>query len=776
MAVELYPASAHDVFHGANVHYPREVDEAVQQIHGACKGLGTDEETLIAVLGSKSPETRNLISLRYKELYQQPLKSLLKSETSGDFGRLLRMISTPLAETEAQILRDATKGMGTTESLIVQILSGRTNEEMNILRRTYFDIVGKDLAVTLNSELSGDFRKVVMAVLQSSQEPYNPAVHNAAKAEEEAVALYKAGQGRLGTNEEVFIGILVKAPPEFLKMMDAVYVAKYNNNIAKAVDKEFSGDAKKSLNYLVRSTLDPYPAIAEVFEKTMKGFGTDETGLSTALVRYQSVLPYVKAVYKRLYHEELRDRISGETSGDYKKLLLEVFDAPQDPPKPKSKGPSGVVSSSGLSAAPTGANSPAYLSTQTSYAASSASLQAPLFKQPMAPFRIIRQLLSLVDIRRRHRHLSPRVIRVEAATLAKAQLKAKRQITQHLAIRLLSSNMHLGNNHRTNNTQLLRVRVSRTSSTAVNNTSLQANRINSTQLLGVRVSRTSSMAANNTSLQANRTNSTQLLVANRQANRTSSIQFPDSNRNSQRSSNNLVTLHISSHPASKRRLNRINSTQCNRRLNQVNIQCHNNLVTLSSRTSSTDSQATKLLMELRLPNSMVATHRINRSMVYKPSQFIFALFVAILLESTCAIGYEWEPEADVEIPGKSAVHPPNGLRRVQATTDLSSTGSISSASSAAAMDASASAATSATDAETPTTIMVLLPDNLAASYSGSGSVMFYDGSVGHDSKSESKSAGSDTVGDEASSSATGRNFGIASALTAFTVLFALAMA
>ncbi|KAF4150317.1 Annexin [Phytophthora infestans] len=397
MTLELYPASAHDVFHGTNLRYPREVDEAVQQIHGACKGLGTDEQTLIAVLGSKSPETRNLISLRYKELHQQPLKNLLKSETSGDFGRLLRMISTPLAETEAQILRDATKGMGTTESLIVQILSGRTNEEMNILKRTYFDLVGKDLAVTLNSELSGDFRKVVMALLQSSQEPYNPTTHNAAKAEEEAVALYRAGQGRLGTNEEVFIGILVKAPPEFLKMMNAVYVAKYNNNIAKAVDKEFSGDAKKSLNYLVRSTLDPYPAIAEVFEKTMKGFGTDETGLSTAIVRYQSILPYVKAAYRRLYHEELRDRISGETSGDYKKLLLAVFDAPQDPPRTKGRGPSGVsghnagptgasssaylstqtsYSTGGPGAAPTGGGSPAYLSTQTSYASSNTHLQS----------------------------------------------------------------------------------------------------------------------------------------------------------------------------------------------------------------------------------------------------------------------------------------------------------------------------------------------------------------------------------------------------------------
>ncbi|KAJ8576367.1 hypothetical protein ON010_g2844 [Phytophthora cinnamomi] len=375
MTLELYPASVHNASHGTAVQYPSHIDEAVQQIHGACQGLGTDEKTLIAVLGSKSPESRNLIALRYKELYRQPLKSLLKSETSGDFGRLLRMISTPLPETEAQILRDATKGMGTTESLIVQILSGRSNEEMNILKRTYFDMVGKDLAVTLNSELSGDFRKVVMAVLQSSQVPYNPTVHNAAKAEEEATALYKAGQGRLGTNEEVFIGILVKAPPDFLKMMDAVYVAKYNNNIVKAVDKEFSGDAKKSLNYLVRSTIDPYPAIAEVFEKTMKGFGTDETGLSTALVRYQSVLPHVKTAYKKLYHEELRDRISGETSGDYKKLLLEVFDAPQDLPRSKV-GSGGAAYSSGVSAT-TGASSPAYLSTQTSYAASTTSLHSP---------------------------------------------------------------------------------------------------------------------------------------------------------------------------------------------------------------------------------------------------------------------------------------------------------------------------------------------------------------------------------------------------------------
>jgi len=351
--MKLYPASAFDAFHGVGTRFPAHVDEVVKQIHAACKGMGTDEKALIALLGPQSPETRSLVALRYKELYGKPLRELVKSETSGDFGRLLAMISTPLPQTEAQLLRDATKGIGTTESLIVQILSGRTNEEIALLKRTYYDLVGRDLAVTMNAELSGDFRKVVMALLQAQEMDYTPQVHNAAKAEVEAETLYKAGQGRLGTNEEVFIATIVKCPPEFLKMVDAVYVAKYSNNIAKAVEKEFSGDAKRSLLFYVRLRLDPYPAIAELFERTMKGIGTDETGLSTALVRYQSLLPEVKAAYKRIYREELRDRIIGETSGDYKKLLLEVFDAPRDPPqRPASSAAGGAAVSASAGQSP----------------------------------------------------------------------------------------------------------------------------------------------------------------------------------------------------------------------------------------------------------------------------------------------------------------------------------------------------------------------------------------------------------------------------------------
>ncbi|KAI9916385.1 hypothetical protein PsorP6_018108 [Peronosclerospora sorghi] len=67
--------------------------------------------------------------------------------------------------------------------------------------------------------------------------------------------------------------------------------------------------------------------LAELFESAMKGFGTDENALSSAVVRYHIVLRDIKPVYNKKYGKELRERIAEEVSGDYGELLLSVFDA-----------------------------------------------------------------------------------------------------------------------------------------------------------------------------------------------------------------------------------------------------------------------------------------------------------------------------------------------------------------------------------------------------------------------------------------------------------------
>ncbi|GMF18181.1 unnamed protein product [Phytophthora lilii] len=326
--LNLYPPANHAVYNGATLNFAPEIDQACQAIRDACKGLGTDEDGLVAALGTKSADQRYLISQRYSQLFERDLKKQLKSETSGDFGRLLQLIARPLPEAEAAILRKATKGLGTKEKLIYPVVMGRTNVEMGILKKTYYDKYGKDLGSVMDSELSGDLKKVVLAALQAPLEQFDAAVHTPQKAEADAEALYKAGEGRMGTKEHEFINILVTAPPQHLRAVNAAYEHKYKHGIVHAVKKEFGGDAEDALLFLVRMVLEPLVLLSELFESTMKGFGTDENALSAALVRYHLVLRDIRPVYKKTYGKDLRDRIQGEVSGDYGKLVLAVYDSP----------------------------------------------------------------------------------------------------------------------------------------------------------------------------------------------------------------------------------------------------------------------------------------------------------------------------------------------------------------------------------------------------------------------------------------------------------------
>lgn len=310
------------------MNFSSEIDQACQGIHNACKGLGTDEEALTAVLGTKSADERYLIAMRYKEIFGKDLKKVLRSETSGEFGYLLQLIARPLPEVEAALLRKATKGMGTREKLIYPIVMGRTNVEMDILKKTYFDKVGKDLGSVMDSELSGDVKKSVLASLQAPLEPYYPPFHTLEKANADADTLYKAGEGRLGTKETEFIHVLVTSPPQHLRAVNAAYEQNHKHGIIHAIKKEFGGDAKEALLFLARMVLEPLELLSELFESTMKGFGTDEKALSAALVRYHLVLQDIRPVFKNMYGKDLRDRIQSEVSGDYGKLVMAVFDAP----------------------------------------------------------------------------------------------------------------------------------------------------------------------------------------------------------------------------------------------------------------------------------------------------------------------------------------------------------------------------------------------------------------------------------------------------------------
>ncbi|KAG2769025.1 hypothetical protein JG687_00008843 [Phytophthora cactorum] len=325
--LNLYPPATHSAWNGQPPSYPAGTDSTVNEIYEATKGAGTKEKQLNKALGGKTATQRGFIAKRYKELHNQSLRDLVDDETSGHYEFLLKLLASPLPEAEAGILRKATKGLGTKEDLIYPVVVGRTNVEINILKKTYYETYGEDLGSVLDSDLHGDYKKVILASLQAALVPYDANIHNAAKVEADVEKLYKTGRGKMGTDEEGFVGVLVASPPEHMRAVAAAYEKKYEESLVKAAAHEFSGDAEKAVLFLIRMITEPLDLLAELFEEAMKGFGTDENALSSAVVRYHIVLRDIKPVYKKKFGKELRERIAEEVSGDYGELLLSVFDA-----------------------------------------------------------------------------------------------------------------------------------------------------------------------------------------------------------------------------------------------------------------------------------------------------------------------------------------------------------------------------------------------------------------------------------------------------------------
>ncbi|GMF35128.1 unnamed protein product [Phytophthora lilii] len=321
----LYAQSSHDVAGDASLSLYADIEAAVQEIRSKCTGSATDEKALESILMSKTAEQRYLIWWRYRILYQQSLTVWVKS--TGDYGILLKMLASPLEHVEAEILRKATKGLGTTEEWIYPVAMARSNAEIAMLKKTYRELYGDDLVNVLRGELSGDLKKVILAAMQGDVPSFDPTVYTSARAAADADVLYKAGEGKWGTDEETFIRIVVSSPAEHLRNVDAAYSKKYKKtSIVKAIKGEFKGDAQAALLYHVRMVFEPFELLAGLFESTMKGLGTDEYGLSAAVVRYHVMLPEIKTAYRKLYGKELSKRIRGDTSGEYRDMLLAIVD------------------------------------------------------------------------------------------------------------------------------------------------------------------------------------------------------------------------------------------------------------------------------------------------------------------------------------------------------------------------------------------------------------------------------------------------------------------
>jgi len=286
--------------------------------HKAIKGAGTDEKALISVFGYRSKQQLHEIANEYQAAHGNTLYKDIDGDCSGNFRELMLWLLLPSAGVRKELLKKATKGAGTAEVYLIDALAPATNQEVLDLYQHDPSIV-KDV---LNDVSHGDFAKVVNELLKGKRDE-NPHID---ESEAAAVAekLYKAGEGKLGTDEDTFTALLTKHGSLFLQKASSLYASKHKHGLEVAIKKETSGYYEDILVALVQTPLQYY---AERLFSAMKGLGTDERALNYifGLLSRHDLHQVAAILHEKHKDKTLEKMVESDCSSYYRDLLLALL-------------------------------------------------------------------------------------------------------------------------------------------------------------------------------------------------------------------------------------------------------------------------------------------------------------------------------------------------------------------------------------------------------------------------------------------------------------------
>ena len=108
-----------------------------EALHRAMRGMGCNEDTLINILGHRSPDQIAAISQWYQQSYRHDLIHDLKDNTKGDFEDCVVATAMFPLTYEAQLIHNAIEGVGTNEEVLIETLIRRSNMEYYNLKQAY---------------------------------------------------------------------------------------------------------------------------------------------------------------------------------------------------------------------------------------------------------------------------------------------------------------------------------------------------------------------------------------------------------------------------------------------------------------------------------------------------------------------------------------------------------------------------------------------------------------------------------------------------------------
>ena len=279
-----------------------------------------DEDALITFTLNHSKDQRVKIRADYQTKFNKDLLEDFKSNFKSDFLNVLTALYKDSVEYDADLLYLAMKGIGSNKEVITEVLCFRTPDKMNKVKAKFQEKYGKELVPEIKSETSGDYQKIVLALLEGNRGTNSsPDKDNCAKIAKE---IYDAGEGKLGTNEEVFIRYFTTLSPEELLIVCKEYEKNHKKNMLDTLEGEFSGVEKDLLKIILYALYSPYEYFAKQIHSAIEGAGTEDDKLIRCIVSGAELdMKKIKKYYKKIFNKDMNEDVKGDLSGNYQKII-----------------------------------------------------------------------------------------------------------------------------------------------------------------------------------------------------------------------------------------------------------------------------------------------------------------------------------------------------------------------------------------------------------------------------------------------------------------------
>ncbi|MED6108828.1 hypothetical protein PIB30_027782 [Stylosanthes scabra] len=300
-------------------HSPQEDAESLRN---AFQGWGTDEKTVISILGHRNVHQRQQIRRAYEEIFQEDLIKRLESEIKGDFEKAVYRWMLEHADRDAVLINVAIKS-GMNYNIIVEISTVLSPEELLAVRRAYLNRYKRSLEEDVAAHTSGHLRQLLLGLVTAYR--YIGDEINGKLAQSEAEILHEAVKEKKGSQEEAIRVLSTRSKTQLIATFNR-YREIHGTSLTKKLLDEASDEFQKALYTAIRCITDHVKYYEKVVRDAIKRVGTDEDALTRVIVtRAEKDLKMISEVYYKRNSVPLEHAVAKETSGDYKHFLLTLL-------------------------------------------------------------------------------------------------------------------------------------------------------------------------------------------------------------------------------------------------------------------------------------------------------------------------------------------------------------------------------------------------------------------------------------------------------------------